>query len=72
MADIAGTSFHSRADELPRLSRNDFPGRPGVGWRSTSVACARAASNHCSQIGNRPSYETLERMMRRGVCNVLL
>ena len=61
-----------RAGELPRLPRNDHSRRPGAGSRSTSAASAPTASRAHFQLANITQLETVERMMRRGVCNVPL
>ncbi|RZL86869.1 MAG: 3-keto-5-aminohexanoate cleavage protein, partial [Variovorax sp.] len=68
--DIAGTSF---ADPMIYQAYREMTFPAGPEWVEEHVRrlCA-SGIQPLFQIGNRPSYETLERMMRRGVCNVPL
>ena len=69
-ADIAGTSL---ADPVNYRAYREMTFPAGPEWVEEHIRrlCA-SGIQPLFQIGNRPSYETLERMMRRGVCNVPL
>jgi uncharacterized protein (DUF849 family) len=69
-ADIAGTSL---ADPVNYRAYREMTIPAGPEWVEEHIRrlCA-ARIQPLFQIGNRPSYETVERMMRRGVCNVPL
>jgi uncharacterized protein (DUF849 family) len=68
--DIAGTSF---ADPMIYRAYREMTFPAGPEWVEEHIRrlCANGIQP-LFQIGNRPSYETVERMMRRGVCNVPL
>src|SRR5215469_4558768 len=69
-ADIAGTSL---ADPVNYRAYREMTIPAGPEWVEEHISrlCA-SGIQPLFQIGNRPSYETVERMMRRGVCNVPL
>ena len=61
-----------RARAVPRLPRDDDSRPARSGSRSTSAGCPRTASRRSSSSRNITQLETVERMMRRGTCNVPL
>ena len=69
-ADIAGTSL---ADPINYRAYREMTIPAGPEWVEEHIRrlCANGIQP-LFQIGNRPSFETVERMMRRGVCNVPL
>jgi uncharacterized protein (DUF849 family) len=69
-ADIAGTSL---ADPVNYRAYREMTIPAGPEWVEEHIRRLTAAGIQTQfQIGNRPSFETVERMMRRGVCNVPL
>jgi uncharacterized protein (DUF849 family) len=69
-ADIAGTSL---ADPVNYRAYREMTIPAGPEWVEEHIRRLSAAGIQTQfQIGNRPSFETVERMMRRGVCNVPL
>jgi len=69
-ADIAGTSL---ADPINYHAYREMTIPAGPEWVEEHIRRLSAAGIQTQfQIGNRPSFETVERMMRRGVCNVPL
>ncbi|WP_223528646.1 3-keto-5-aminohexanoate cleavage protein [Pseudomonas sp. GL-R-19] len=69
-ADLAGTSF---ADPVKQIAYREMTIPAGPGWVEEHVK--RLSANGIQvqfQMGNINSLETVERMMRRGVCNVPL
>ena len=69
-ADIAGTLLAEPAT-VSGLPRNDDSRRPGVGRGAHAALVANGIQTHF-QLANITQLETVERMMRRGVCNVPL
>lgn len=68
--DLAGTSF---ADPVKQLAYREMTIPAGPEWVEEHIKRLSAAGIQTQfQLGNIPSFETVERMMRRGVCNVPL
>jgi hypothetical protein len=64
-ADFAGTS-HGRSRDLQCLQGDDRAGQPGLG-RGARQAPVAAGIQSAFQFYNINSFETVERMIRRGV-----